>query len=153
MTIRRGKGREGFTLVEMLVVIIIIAILAGMALLTTGTATSMAEASKIVNDVRILHSAVLAYYIDNSGLPALDPNGSTIPLSQTAVKSIGHYIDRDVDNMRYEAIYITKAPTGDSRVLLGLQYQQNVNNASANLAAVNQRLSKMAMGKSEAKRS
>lgn len=139
--------KKGFTLVELLVVIIILAILAGMLLLSTGTATTMAEATKIVSDIRMLHSALLAYYIDNSDLPAVGANGSTTPLSQAEVKSISVYIDRELDQTRYGAIYLTKGPSlTDSRVLLGIQYLQNVNGVSANLAGVNKRLAKMALG-------
>ncbi len=139
------KRREGFTLVELLIVIIIIAILAGMMLLATSATVSSAEATKIVNDLRMLHSAVLAYYIDNDGLPSLSPNGSPTPLSPAAVKSLSAYIDREVDSTRYDEIYIVQAPSaGDSRVLLGIKYTRNVNNVSSSLAAINKRLASTA---------
>ena len=60
------KARKGgFTLVELLIVIMIIAILAGMMLLATGSATDSAEATKIINDLRNLKSAALLYYGDH----------------------------------------------------------------------------------------
>jgi general secretion pathway protein G len=48
----------------------IIAILAGMMLLATGSATDGAEATKIVNDLRNLKSASLLYYGDTGKWPA-----------------------------------------------------------------------------------
>lgn len=141
------RKREGFTLVELLIVIIIVAIMAGMLLLSSGAAISSAEATKIVSDIRMLHTALLSYYLDNNGLPPVGTNGSTTPLSAAEIKSICAYIDRDMDVNRYGAVYLTESPAvSDGKVLLGLKYVQNVNGVSTNLAGVNQRLSKMAAG-------
>jgi general secretion pathway protein G len=61
MKTRKG----GFTLVELLIVIVIISILAGMMLLATGSATDNAEAVKVTNDLRYLKSAALLFYSDH----------------------------------------------------------------------------------------
>lgn len=50
--------RSGFTLVELLIVIMIIAILAGMMMLATGSATDTANATRIINDLRTVKTAV-----------------------------------------------------------------------------------------------
>ena len=64
------KTREGgFTLVELLMVFMIIAILAGMLLLTTGMSTDGAEAVKVINDLRNLKGAALLYYGDHLKWP------------------------------------------------------------------------------------
>ncbi len=63
-----GKSR-GFTLVEMLIVIIIIGTLAGMMMLSTGAATNKAEATRIVSDMRSLKTACVMYYADFSEWP------------------------------------------------------------------------------------
>ena len=64
----RGRSR-GFTLVEMLIVIIIIGILAGMMMLSTGAATDKAEATRIVSDMRSMKTACVMYYADSGEWP------------------------------------------------------------------------------------
>jgi prepilin-type N-terminal cleavage/methylation domain-containing protein len=61
--------KGGFTLVELLIVIVIIGILAGMMMLTMGSATDGANASRIINDLRLLKSATLLYYADENQWP------------------------------------------------------------------------------------
>ncbi|MDR1481090.1 MAG: type II secretion system GspH family protein [Synergistaceae bacterium] len=61
--------RGGFTLVELLIVIMIISILAGMMMLATGSATDSAEAAKLINDLRAAKSAALLLYIDEEAWP------------------------------------------------------------------------------------
>lgn len=59
------KMRKGFTLVELLIVIVIIGILAAAMLLSSGSATASAEASNIVNNLRSLKSASVMFYADS----------------------------------------------------------------------------------------
>jgi len=66
---KKRKAR-GFTLIEMLIVIIIIGILAGALLLAAGAGTDKAEATKIVSDLRTIKTAAVMYYADYGDWPA-----------------------------------------------------------------------------------
>ena len=73
------KKSKGFTLVELLIVVVIIGILAGMMMLSTGSATSKAEATKIVSNLRNMKAAAIMVYADENkwaagtaGLASLD---------------------------------------------------------------------------------
>lgn len=57
--------REGFTLVELLIVIVVIGILSAMMMLSSTEAVSSARASTIISNLRNLKTATLAYYVDN----------------------------------------------------------------------------------------
>ena len=59
------EGRKGFTLVELLIVIVVIGILAGMMMLSSTEAVTSAKATKIISDMKNLQKAVLAWYLDN----------------------------------------------------------------------------------------
>ena len=61
---KRAKLR-GFTLVELLIVIVVIGVLSAMMMLSSTEAVSSAKAADIVNDLRNWKTAVLAWYTDN----------------------------------------------------------------------------------------
>lgn len=65
--------RRGFTLVEILIVIVIIGILAALMMFSTSEATSSARASTIINNLVTLRSAMFQWYTDH--LDWVQPNG------------------------------------------------------------------------------
>ena len=105
MKMRKAKG---FTLVELLIVIIIIGILAGMLLLAVGSATDKAEATKIVNALRNYKSASLMFYTDHS----------TWPAGNSLQDVLDVYTDRSLDTNAFTQV---RAVSGDNnRVFIGL---------------------------------
>ena len=61
----KSTRRKGFTLVELLIVIVVIGILASMMMLSSTEAVTTAKATKIISNLRNLKTAALAYYIDS----------------------------------------------------------------------------------------
>lgn len=85
------KKRAGFTLVELLIVIIIIGILAGSMMLVAGSGTEKAEAAKIVSNLRSLKAAALLYYADEAG------QGGDV--TKPGLASLDKYMDRKLEDM------------------------------------------------------
>ena len=98
---RRG-ARKGFTLVELLIVIIIIGILAGAMMLVAGTSRDSAEASKIISDLRNMKAATLMWMAENpTGYSKTDWTNL-----QTDPSPLNKYLDRPLDKntMRFKFV-------------------------------------------------
>ncbi|HOO65077.1 MAG TPA: prepilin-type N-terminal cleavage/methylation domain-containing protein, partial [Synergistaceae bacterium] len=90
----KNVKRKGFTLVELLIVIVIIGILAGAMMMLMGSSSDKAEATKIISDLRTMKAGVLQYYADNSGYPAT-ATGDNV----TALES---YVDKELLRTTYD---------------------------------------------------
>ena len=58
-------NRKGFTLVELLIVIVVIGVLAAMFILSSTESVTTAKASNIITNLQLLKRAVLAWHMDN----------------------------------------------------------------------------------------
>jgi type IV pilus assembly protein PilA len=68
----KQKFKEGFTLIEVLVVLGVIAIIASIAVPSIKGITTQAEATKVITDMRNVEVAVLNYSLFNSNLKDLN---------------------------------------------------------------------------------
>ena len=66
--------RKGFTLVEMLIVIMVIGILASMMMISGTESISTASANNVITGLRNLAIATMSYYTDNKPEFAADPS-------------------------------------------------------------------------------
>ncbi len=62
---KKGTFRKGFTLIETLIVVAVIAILVKMAIIGVDEFISTAKATKIINNLYTLRAATWAWYADN----------------------------------------------------------------------------------------
>ena len=70
------RKRKGFSLVELLIVIIIIGILAGSLLLVAGGVQDKAMATRIISDARVMKSAAMMYHSDQNSWPLWAQTGA-----------------------------------------------------------------------------
>ena len=77
MLTKLNKSRGGFTLVEIMIVVAIIALLAAIAVPGFLRARKRSQASRIINDLRLIDAAVDQYAIENN-----KTSGSTVTVTQ-----------------------------------------------------------------------
>jgi prepilin-type N-terminal cleavage/methylation domain-containing protein len=123
------RGSKGFTIVELLIVIVVISILAALVLNTFSGVQTRARDTERLTDVKAVQRQMEAYYAINGHylkgervrdanaqtlldtyLPGLDPEALRAP-GETDVKSSWGQWQGDVDNSGYQYAY--KAFTAD----------------------------------------
>lgn len=114
--LQRKGARRGFTLVELLIVIIIIGILAGAMMLVAGASRDSAEASKIISDLRNMKAAVLMWMADNpTTLSTTDWDGKHT--DQLTLDKLNKYLDRPLISGAHHFIF--KVETGTYQETVG----------------------------------
>ena len=80
---QKGRNQKGFTLVELMVVVVIIGVLVAIAVPVYTSVTERAERSAVEANLRTIDGAIMTYY-------ATDPDASTTPL--TTLSDLGDYL-------------------------------------------------------------
>jgi len=68
--IERARQEEGFTLIELMIVIVILGVLAGIVVFAVGGITDRGTSAACKTDVATIQTAVEAYYAKTGGYPA-----------------------------------------------------------------------------------
>jgi type II secretion system protein G len=116
--IKSTSGMQiGFTIVELLIVIVVIAILAAISLVTYNGVQQRARDSQRKSDISYVQKALGLYFIDNDGYPAC--NGGVykgVGVGQTCTLSSANLVAALVPK------YVSKLPV-DPTNQTGTQYQ------------------------------
>ncbi len=103
-----NKRRGGFTLVEIMIVVAIIALLAAIAVPGFLRARKRSQASKVLNDLRLIDSAVDQYAIENNRVAGSTVTvaawtqymkGGTVLYNSGGHPTYGSYGDQRVDQL------------------------------------------------------
>ncbi len=118
--------RKGFTLVELLIVIVVIGVLSAMMMLSSTEAVTSAKASNIVSNLRNLKTAALAYYVDNydaaeaESFTTLD-TASVLNYMSSGSADIGGEYTFTIDGKGSSAAWFVNCKVTDTRVRTKLQ--------------------------------
>lgn len=85
---RKASDRVGFTLVELLIVIVVIAILAAITIVAYGNVTTKARYATMQSDLASLNNAILLYYQDAGAYPHSGTGGGNVTASAGASMNI-----------------------------------------------------------------
>ena len=84
--------RKGFTLVELLIVIVVIGVLSAMMMLSSTEAVSSAQAARVITAMTNLKKAVVAWYVDNHDNIVTDNEGYKIKTAKGKLEKLSDYI-------------------------------------------------------------
>jgi len=113
--IRPPRASAAFTLIEMITVISIIAILAGLILAVNGVAQKKSAYSRAETEIRTLSSALEAYKTDNGGYPQGGPAANTSATDMLdARKAPGDATDTSANGkLAQSSLYLYEQLSGD----------------------------------------
>jgi general secretion pathway protein G len=109
-----GARRAGFTLVELVLVVTIIAILAGAVMVQATNRTKMARRARALEDVRVFELALDMYTADNGAPPTTEQGLAALRKKPTAAPVPrnwnGPYIKKAVPKDPWGNDYVYRSP-------------------------------------------
>ena len=97
------KKYKGFTLIEILIVLVVIGILSSMMVIASNESTTTAKASNIVSNLRNFSMAAMAFYTDHVEEYSTLPENSPDPLTNE-VKKYLHNEGNITDGSKYKVV-------------------------------------------------
>jgi len=101
----KQRKQQGFTIVELLIVIVVIGILAGLVITTYNGIQQKARNTERTTDLKTFQSQLEAYYANNGSYPGPDSLGSTSATNIT-------FIQANMKGMDKETLRDPKATAG-----------------------------------------
>jgi len=101
-----SKRKEGFTIVELLIVIVVIGILAGLVITTYNGIQQKARNTERTTDLKTFQGQLEAYYANNGSYPGTDSLGGTSATNVT-------FIQASMKGMDKETLRDPKGTAGD----------------------------------------
>jgi len=110
-THNNNRSRRAFTLIEMLVVILILAILASLIIPNLLKRTDEAKIAKAKSDIATLSSILQAYRLDNDKYPTTEEGLQALRTAPSdAPHWKGPYTDKDIPNDPWSNPYVYQSP-------------------------------------------
>lgn len=104
------RGKRAFTFVEILAIIAVIGLLAGIAFFILNGARKKADVAKAVSDMRAMYQAIQRYYIDVGNAPPRDNNNNKDDDCEKAVFVTGNFTVKGARPPDWAGPYITGWP-------------------------------------------
>lgn len=92
--IKRWEKQNGFTIVELLIVIVVIGILAAITIVAYSGVQSKARDTARTSDIKQVQKALELYYVDVGNYPAVGTDNSGYALSTLSTALVPQYMPR-----------------------------------------------------------
>ena len=114
----------GYTLVELMVVIIIIGVLAGIVLIASSSGSSKAEAARVLSSMEAMKAALLLY--SKETISRTDPLIDLVGQGKTALimSKASKHMDRNFDKKYFDSVSITRGEE-ENKIVLNLKIPAN----------------------------
>ena len=115
------RRNRAFTLIEMLVVVLILAILAALIVPRVVNRTSDAKRAKATSDIQTLSSLLQQYRLDNDAFPSTEDGLNALRVQPSDAQNWrGPYTTKEIppDPWGHEYVYESPGPDGEDFVII-----------------------------------